>query len=104
MENASRDIVKQEPEAFTEAYANWLIDRGELYKYASTEQNPPYELGVRQHQNFKNVLAAPVNQLSDIEDKIRVLIIDDAGDQLNQEAIDALNIIIRDLTELRYKK
>lgn len=95
--------MDNQPEQFSKAYSQWLTARGEVYAGYAENKDPSQKLTDREFDAYHSAIAAPVNYICDLEHKIRMLLIDDAGDRLDDDHIEALNYIIRDLTKLRNK-
>lgn len=92
-----------QPEQFSKAYAKWLTARGEVYSGYAVNKDPSPELTDFEISAYKETIAAPVSYICEVEHKIRMLLLDDADDRLDEDHIQALNFILRDLTKLRVK-
>ena len=89
---------------FSKSYSEWLTARGEVYSGYAEDKDPSSELTDREFDAYNATLTAPVTYTCEIEHKIRMLLIDDAGDRLDDDHIQALNFIVRDLIKLRTDK
>lgn len=92
-----------QPEAFSQAYSEWLKARGEVYAGYAHYKDPSSELTQREFDAYNATIAAPVIHICEVEHKIRALLIEDGGDRLDDDHVTALNFIIRDLGKLRTK-
>lgn len=93
--------MTNQEDLYTKAYAKWLVARGELFDALTKEGNPPKKITDNHFDSYNALISEPVTRTIDVEQKLRAILTEDAGDMLDPSHVTALNYLIRDLASLR---
>jgi len=91
---------KNFPDKFLQAYGEWLIFRGEMYKnYYAHDKDPSDKQSEGEYAAFYRALNAPVCNMLDLTLKIK-MILEDSGGEMGPQHFEAFKIILRDISSL----
>ncbi|MEM8794081.1 MAG: hypothetical protein AAGE61_00835 [Pseudomonadota bacterium] len=90
-----------EREEFGPLYGQLLEMRGALQAYYARSEDPPSDLVCDEILLHEKALRAPVTCIQEVEQKIQMLLPDADNDQSGEYWIEAMGILLRDLTSVR---